>query len=941
MARPQRRQSISGVAVLLMASVAALCLSAAGLSFSTPGSASSSSALRGTASYADATATEAATASSGRFEGSMGVLCLGAAAAMLSHRKRSIRPKRSIVLKAEGDEKKRLEELKVGDKYTGTVVRDATIGVYVDIGAEKDALLPRNQVPQGKKYKKGDTIADIIIYEVSVGSTPSERKIRVAIGQLPSSFKVGDKVKGKVSTVMKDFGVLFDVGGTRDALCPNKMLTKRKDEYKKGEEVELTIVSIDGDKVTVNAGGISQEEAMQKPKRTIESLKVGETVDGTVSTINQQFGVFFDIGTERNALCYTNQLSKSLEEYKEGDTVTGLTIFKVNKEKSQVEVTTRSLSSNLKVGDKVEGEVKSVSQVGVFFDIGYASDALATEQMLSKPISDYTRGEVADLIVMNVSGDRVSVSTKSEEEIGTPLGKLLRGSEVVGKVTSVKENMGIFLDIGAAKEALWRIRGADASALPKPIQEYKKGEEVTGLIITKLDQATQTLEVGSLSMTLPSSSSASLSSLEVGMTVKGTVSRSMDFGVFVDIGAERDALYAASQLEKNFSDYKPGDVLEGLKITEVDTKRQRLAVSMRKCASDFSVGDSVDGKVTKVMPFGIFMDIGASVEALAPSGRLEKEPTEYAVGEELPGLTISQLDARQNRISVQQKDGGAGSAGEGSLSMADLKVGSKVKAVVRQTREFGLFVDIGLGRKDALLHVSRLGDKTPDAFQPNDEIEVFIAEVDQENDRVAVSLKEITGEMMSGSRSRRSGSAAGYIPKQNYRIPDLQRWVDRLGDERWLIDDVGIEPLDEWMAKYPGLWRLPEKEVESPMCRRGFNFSGIWETTPAQKVYLPIPLQLRKDDAGEPYIPEKEAIEDLPMIGWDTGIKPEIHIKYRAPPMNDPNWVWMKQEDKTDGTPTPVMSFAEVRAQMKPFVSKLKKKEADEADGDGEDKAEE
>jgi len=38
--------------------------------------------------------------------------------------------------------------------------------------------------------------------------------------------------------------------------------------------------------------------------------------------------------------------------------------------------------------------------------------------------------------------------------------------------------------------------------------------------------------------------------LEVGMSVKGTVSRSMDFGVFVDIGAERDALYAVSQLEK-------------------------------------------------------------------------------------------------------------------------------------------------------------------------------------------------------------------------------------------------------------------------------------------------------------------------------------------------------------------------------------------------------
>jgi len=915
-----------------MASLAALCLSAAGLSFSTPGSASSSSALRGTASYADATATEAATASSGRFEGSMGVLCLGAAAAMLSHRKRSIRPKRSIVLKAEGDEKKRLEELKVGDKYTGTVVRDATIGVYVDIGAEKDALLPRNQVPQGKKYKKGDTIEDIIIYEVSVGSTPSERKIRVAIGQLPLSFKEGDKVKGKVSTIMKDFGVLFDIGGNRDALCPTKMLTKTKDEYKKGEEVELTIVRIDGDKVTVNAGGVSQEAL--KPKKSIDTLKVGETVDGIVATVNEKFGVFFDIGTERNALCYTNQLNKSLDEYKEGDKVTGLTIFKVNKEEAQVSLTQRSLASNLKVGDKLEGEVISITKVGVFFDAGFANDILATENMLSKPIDDYTRGEVADLIVMNVSGDRVTVSTKSEEEIGTPLGKLLRGSEVTAKVVSVNESMGIFLDIGAAKDALWRIRGLD---LPKPIEEYKKGEEVTGLIITKIDQATGILEVGSLSMSLPASSSASLSSLEVGMSVKGTVSRSMDFGVFVDIGAERDALYAVSQLEKNVGEYKPGDVLEGLKITEVDTTRQRLAVSTKKCASDFSEGDSIDGKVTKVMPFGLFVDIGASVEALAPSGLIEKEPGEYTVGEELPGLKISQLDAKKNKISVMQKDGRAGAGG---LSMADLKVGSKVKAVVRNVREFGLFVDIGLGRKDALLPVNLLGEKTTASFQPNDELEVFIAEVDSQNDRVAVSLIEVTAGMRSSSRS--VSKSAGNIPK-GYRIPDFNKLAERLGDERFLSEG-GCPPYDEWMAKYPGLWRFPEQEVDNAMCDRGIGYSGHFETTPAQKVYLTIPEHLRKHDAGEAYIPEREAIEDLPMIGWDVGIKPEIHVKYRAPPLNDPNWIYMKQEMKTDGVPTTPMTFAEVRAQMPPFVSKYDKKSDDEdaeADGDGEDKAEE
>ena len=106
------------------------------------------------------------------------------------------------------------------------------------------------------------------------------------------------------------------------------------------------------------------------------SFTVGQKITGTVARVNPQrlglsthystraswsvrYGVFFQIGlgASNDALCYTRQLDKDLEEYKEGDKVEGLTISKIDGEK--IEVTTRPLASEAKVGQKVKGIVMS------------------------------------------------------------------------------------------------------------------------------------------------------------------------------------------------------------------------------------------------------------------------------------------------------------------------------------------------------------------------------------------------------------------------------------------------------------------------------------------------------------------------------------------------------------------------------------------------------
>jgi len=443
--------------------------------------------------------------------------------------------------------------------------------------------------------------------------------------------------------------------------------------------------------------------------------------------------------------------------------------------------------------------------------------------------------------------------------------------------------MGLFIDVGAAKDALLRTR-----SLPKPASEYKVGDEVEGLMVMKVDPERGILEV-SVAGFVPEAQDrgTSLRDLIVGTPVEGTVTRAMDFGVFVNIGAERDALWPANQLPKPSSEYKAGEKIEGLKISQCDAQNNRLSVSNKKSAADFEVGEEVIGKVTKIMPFGLFVDIDASTEALLPSRLMEKESTEYSIGMTLEGLKINILDRAENKISVGEVEGGKslmGGSGVGRLSIDDLEIGQKVKGVVRQAKDYGVFVDIGMGRRDALMPGSYLGEGVETTnFEANQEVEVYVAAVDANTERVTLSFMEPPeGGFAGGKKTQKYSGAVPF----GQRIPDVTYWEKRCKNED-LIDDEGV-PWKEWETKYPGLVKHAEKEVELPLCNQGYGFSGLEQSRKSNVHWLPVPMHLRRIDAGEPVIPEFD-FEDYQM-GFDYGIKPEIHVKYREPPFNDPNW---------------------------------------------------
>ncbi|HBY97771.1 MAG: S1 RNA-binding domain-containing protein [Ardenticatenaceae bacterium] len=169
-----------------------------------------------------------------------------------------------------------------------------------------------------------------------------------------------------------------------------------------------------------------------------------------------------------------------------------------------------------------------------------------------------------------------------------------------------------------------------------------------------------------------------LAALEPGMTLTGTVRSVQSYGAFVDIGVDRDGLVHISELKDGFVEkvedvVKPGDVVT-IRVKDVDRERGRISLTMRsgkperkkepkakrQRLKDLTEGQEVTGKVTSIVDFGAFVDIGATTDGLIHISELSDERVNKVgdvleVGQDVK-VRVLQVDRKRNRISLTMKE---------------------------------------------------------------------------------------------------------------------------------------------------------------------------------------------------------------------------------------------------------------------------------------------
>lgn len=258
-----------------------------------------------------------------------------------------------------------------------------------------------------------------------------------------------------------------------------------------------------------------------------------------------------------------------------------------------------------------------------------------------------------------------------------------------------------------------------------------------------------------------------------GVPVEGRVSGTCKGGYLVEV-LGKTAFCPGSQMEGTPDSADPvGNILQFL-VTRVENRGRNIVVSRRafldrerrenlgKLLETLKQGDMVEGRVTRLAPFGAFVELAPSVEGMIHLSELSwarvgSADEAISVGDMVRAkvLDISTNEKGQTRISLSRKQ----AEGDPWLDVPScLTVGHIVQGTVRRLAPFGAFVEI-LPGVEGLIHISEMSwvkrvTKPEEMLSVGDAVSVKVKEILPKTRRIALSLRDAEGDPWEDAEQR-------------------------------------------------------------------------------------------------------------------------------------------------------------------------------------------
>ena len=328
-------------------------------------------------------------------------------------------------------------------------------------------------------------------------------------------------------------------------------------------------------------------------------------------------------------------------------------------------------------GDLVDGTVVKIEHDEVLVDIGFKSEGVVPSRELSirkdaDPSDIVNLGDKIEALVLQKEDKdgRLILSKKRAEYERAWISveeKFKAGETVTGEVIEVVKG-GLILDIG--------LRGF----LPASLVDLRRVKDLDMYLNTELEARVIEMDRNRNNVVLSrrvlleegrkNERAEILSKLSKGMRLKGTVSSIVDFGAFVDLGGI-DGLVHISELSWSHVNHpsevvKVGDEVE-VEVLDVDLQRERISLGLKQTTEDpwiklvenYPVGSIVDGKVTKIVPFGAFVELGSNVEGLVHISEMSPRhidaPQQVVHVGDVVKVKVMDINSDRRRISLSMK----------------------------------------------------------------------------------------------------------------------------------------------------------------------------------------------------------------------------------------------------------------------------------------------
>ncbi|HXH72662.1 MAG TPA: 30S ribosomal protein S1 [Mariprofundaceae bacterium] len=525
-----------------------------------------------------------------------------------------------------------------------------------------------------------------------------------------------DKLTGAEAAGEESFEALFNAS------------LKEGPVARKGEMIRGMVVSIDGDNVIVDVGAkaegsIGKDEFV---RAGLELPKVGEEIDAIVQSVGGSAGVRLSVLAMRQQ----EDWSAIEQAVAEGATVEaevtaevkggfrvrvgGLEAFMPRSEadpnprisaseivgsRCQVAIIEarrkpenivvsrkqplesvlaeqrQALFANLKVGDKVSGTVKRLTDFGAFVDIGGVDALLHVSdiawQRIDNPAEMLKAGQkvTAEIIKMNPETGKVSISMKALQD--DPWKRAADHYEPGMRVTGTVRRL---LDFGAVVELEPGIEGlihrSEMSWTRKdvnPTQVLTEGD-VVDVAVLEIDPDARRLRL-SLKAVGENPWQTWLAKHPVGSRVTGKIKNITDFGFFVPVADDLDGLVHMENLSweqdgaEAMQAYQKGQEVECV-VLGVDVERQRISLGIKQISADpfelflagVKKGSSVSGKVVDVKSGGATIELVDGVMANLSMREVPRDHDEIKVGSEIEAKIIDvNRRRRQVELSIRQQ----------------------------------------------------------------------------------------------------------------------------------------------------------------------------------------------------------------------------------------------------------------------------------------------
>lgn len=498
-------------------------------------------------------------------------------------------------------------------------------------------------------------------------------------------FREGTIVKGTIIEIRPQV-VLVDIGYKSEGAIPSNEF--EDEEIEVGDEVEVLLEKLENDEGMVV---LSKEKAAHKQnwEKIVKVFQDGGLVRGKVKSVVKG-GLTVNVGVE--AFLPGSQVDiippKDLNEYV--GNIYEFKIVKVNDERKNIVLSRREVIEaeraelrqqflrTVKVGDKVTGAVKNITDFGAFVDLQGMDGLLHITDMswgrINHPSEMLIIGQPVDVVILDVDREKERVSLGLKQMSDNPWEDIERkfaiGSQVKGKVTKLLP-YGAFIELERGVEGLVHVSELSwVKRITRP-SDVLELDQVIEAVVLGISIEEQKISLGVRQLE-PNPWDEIEVRYPIGATIKGPVRNLTAYGAFVELEEGIDGMVHVSDMSWTRKINHPSEVLKKNDEVEaivlsIDKANQRVSLGLKQLEDDpwshiderFKVGDLVKGTVAKIASFGAFISLDGDIDGLIHISQLSEDHVEKVkdvikVGDEVEARVIK-VDKVERRIGLSIK----------------------------------------------------------------------------------------------------------------------------------------------------------------------------------------------------------------------------------------------------------------------------------------------